>query len=218
MCRGYFEVFVVNFWASYLLLPYWYLGWASSRIGRMPHSPEYEGGRVRALVSPPIARRSSPTRPGRCLRRNPHSRRKNQHGLIAVRASTNRAWGDDQVRQFRALGHRPPRPRFCARRRRRARSSHRIRRFVHDRRLMREAQVEHLDPLVHRVWPARESPDHSSLARIRQRWGERFREIFRRTVRACLDAKVGRSEVVHVDCLFGSRGRHLGEPGRGSRG
>ena len=43
-------------------------------------------------------------------------------------------------------------------------------------------------------------PDHSSLTRIRQRWGEkRFREIFRRTVRACLDAKVAKGEVVHVD-------------------
>ena len=43
-------------------------------------------------------------------------------------------------------------------------------------------------------------PDHSSLTRIRQRWGEkRFREIFRRTVHACLDAKVAKAEVVHVD-------------------
>ena len=43
-------------------------------------------------------------------------------------------------------------------------------------------------------------PDHSSLTRIRQCWGEsRFREIFYRTVRACLDAKVAKAEVVHVD-------------------
>ena len=43
-------------------------------------------------------------------------------------------------------------------------------------------------------------PDHLSLSRIRQWWGEkRFREIFRRTVRACLDAKVAKGEVVHVD-------------------
>ncbi len=45
-----------------------------------------------------------------------------------------------------------------------------------------------------------ELPDHSSLTRIRQRWGEeRFKEIFRRTVKACLDAKVAKGEVVHVD-------------------
>ena len=43
-------------------------------------------------------------------------------------------------------------------------------------------------------------PDHSSLTRIRQRWGEkRFREIFRRTVTACLDAKIATAEIVHID-------------------
>lgn len=39
--------------------------------------------------------------------------------------------------------------------------------------------------------------DHSSLTRIRLRWGEkRFREIFRRKVVVCLVAK---DEVVHVN-------------------
>src|SRR3984893_15683063 len=43
-------------------------------------------------------------------------------------------------------------------------------------------------------------PDHSSLTRIRQRWGvERFRQIFERTVRACLAAKIATGEVLHVD-------------------
>jgi len=43
-------------------------------------------------------------------------------------------------------------------------------------------------------------PDHSSLTRIRQRWGaERFRRVFERTVRACIDAKIAKGEVVHVD-------------------
>src|SRR5690606_17251639 len=43
-------------------------------------------------------------------------------------------------------------------------------------------------------------PDHSSLTRIRQRWGaERFRHIFERTVRACVAAGIARGEVVHVD-------------------
>ena len=42
-------------------------------------------------------------------------------------------------------------------------------------------------------------PDHSSLTRIRQRWGaERFRRIFERTVRACVDAKIAKGEVVHI--------------------
>lgn len=43
-------------------------------------------------------------------------------------------------------------------------------------------------------------PDHSSLTRIRQRWGEeRFRHIFERTVLACIDANIAKGEVVHVD-------------------
>jgi IS5 family transposase len=43
-------------------------------------------------------------------------------------------------------------------------------------------------------------PDHSSLTRIRQRWGEaRFRRIFKRTVEACLNAKIATAEVVHID-------------------
>ena len=46
----------------------------------------------------------------------------------------------------------------------------------------------------------RRLPDHSSLTRIRQRWGaERFRKIFERTVAACLEAKIATAEVVHVD-------------------
>ena len=44
------------------------------------------------------------------------------------------------------------------------------------------------------------SPHHSSLTRIRQRWGEqRFREIFKRTVEACLKAKIATGEIVHID-------------------
>ena len=72
--------------------------------------------------------------------------------------------------------------------------------FAHDRRLMREAQVNLAIRWFIGYGLEDELPDHSSLTRIRQRWGEaRFREIFRRTVRACLDAKVAKAEVVHVD-------------------
>jgi IS5 family transposase len=43
-------------------------------------------------------------------------------------------------------------------------------------------------------------PHHSSLTRIRHRWGdERFRRIFKRTVEACLKAKIATAEVVHID-------------------
>ena len=71
--------------------------------------------------------------------------------------------------------------------------------IVHDRRLMREAQVN----LAIRWFAAYglhdRLPDHSSLARIRQRWGpERFRAIFERMVHACVEAGIARGEIVHV--------------------
>jgi IS5 family transposase len=66
--------------------------------------------------------------------------------------------------------------------------------IVHDRKLMRQAQVNLAirwfvgDKLHENL------PHHSSLTRIRQRWGaERFLKIFQRTVRACIDATLARS-------------------------
>jgi transposase len=72
--------------------------------------------------------------------------------------------------------------------------------IVQDRKLMREAHVN-----IAIRWFAgyalhEKLPDHSSLTRIRQPWGaERFREIFKRTVEACLSAKIATAEVVHID-------------------
>ncbi len=72
--------------------------------------------------------------------------------------------------------------------------------YAEDRRLLREAQA-HLAVRWFIGYRLDEDlPDHSSLTRIRQRWGEaRFKEILRRTVQACLDAKVAKGEVVHMD-------------------
>ena len=73
-------------------------------------------------------------------------------------------------------------------------------RIVHDRRLMREAQVNIAIRWFIGYGLHERLHDHSSLTRIRQRWGEeRFREIFRRTVTACLDAKIATAEIVHID-------------------
>ena len=71
---------------------------------------------------------------------------------------------------------------------------------AHDRRLLREARVNISSRwcISHRL--EERLPDHSSLTRIRQCWGEtRFTEIFQRTVRSCLDVKVAKGEVAHVD-------------------
>ena len=72
--------------------------------------------------------------------------------------------------------------------------------YVHDRRLLREAQA-HLGVRWFIGYGLHEElPDHSSLTRIRQRWGAaRFKAIFRRTVQACVEAGVAKAEVVHVD-------------------
>jgi len=75
--------------------------------------------------------------------------------------------------------------------------------IVHDRRLMREAQVNlairwFVGYALHEALP-----DHSSLTRIRQRWGsERFRRIFERSVMACVAAGIAKGEVVHADATL----------------
>lgn len=72
--------------------------------------------------------------------------------------------------------------------------------IVHDRRLMREAQVNLAIRWFVGYGLHEALPDHSSLTRIRQRWGaERFRSIFQRTVRACVAAKIATGEIVHID-------------------
>lgn len=72
--------------------------------------------------------------------------------------------------------------------------------IVHDRKLMREAQVNlairwfagfRLDETL---------PEHSSLTKIRQRWGpQKFKKIFQKTVRMCIDAGLVDGETVHID-------------------
>ena len=72
--------------------------------------------------------------------------------------------------------------------------------IVHDRRLMREAQVNLAIRWFAGFGLGDRLPDHSSLTRIRQRWGaERFRHVFQRTARACVSAGIAKGEVVHVD-------------------
>lgn len=75
--------------------------------------------------------------------------------------------------------------------------------IVHDRRLMREAQVNIAIRWFVGFGLHEALPDHSSLTRIRQRWGaERFRKIFERTVTACVAAKIAKGEIVHIDASW----------------
>jgi transposase len=72
--------------------------------------------------------------------------------------------------------------------------------IVHDRRLMREAQVNLAIRWFAGYGLHERLPDHSSLTRIRQRWGaERCRRIFERSVQACVAAGIAKGEIVHAD-------------------
>lgn len=75
--------------------------------------------------------------------------------------------------------------------------------ITHDRALLREAQVN----LAIRWFAGYQLddrlPHHSSLTRIRQRWGAaRFRRIFTRTVQQCIAAGLVNGETVHVDATL----------------
>ena len=75
--------------------------------------------------------------------------------------------------------------------------------IVHDRRLMREAQVNIAIRWFAGFGLADVLPDNSSLTRIHQRWGaDRFRTMFVRIVQACMAAGIARGEVVHIDATL----------------
>jgi IS5 family transposase len=65
--------------------------------------------------------------------------------------------------------------------------------IVHDRKLMREAQVNIAIRWFIGYGLHEKLPHHSSLTRVRQRWGEE-----RRTVEACLKANIATAEVVRT--------------------
>ena len=75
--------------------------------------------------------------------------------------------------------------------------------IVHDRRLMREAQVNLAIRWFAGYRLHQAIPDHSSLTRLRQRWGEElFRRLFERTVRSCVDAGLVAGDLLHVDATL----------------
>jgi transposase len=74
---------------------------------------------------------------------------------------------------------------------------------VHDRKLMREAQVNLAIRWFAGYQLHDQLPDHSSLTRLRERWGEsRFRELFQRTVESCVRAGLVVGDVLHVDATL----------------
>lgn len=75
--------------------------------------------------------------------------------------------------------------------------------ITEDRKLMREARM-HLGIRWFAGYRLHEAlPDHSSLTRIRQRWGaERFKRIFQKTVELCIQAGLVDGGTVHVDATL----------------
>lgn len=83
--------------------------------------------------------------------------------------------------------------------------------IIHDRELMRAAQ----DSLAIRWFAGfgldRKLPDHSSLTRIRQRWGEAlFAKLLERTIGQCVAAGLVGGSTVHVDATLMRANASLG--------
>jgi IS5 family transposase len=75
--------------------------------------------------------------------------------------------------------------------------------IVHDRKLLREAQVNLAIRWFAGYRLSEKLPDHSSLTRIRQRWGpETFKAIFLEVLRQCIAAGLVTGETVHVDATL----------------
>ena len=75
--------------------------------------------------------------------------------------------------------------------------------IVHDRKLIREAEVNIAIRWFAGYDLTDKLPHHSSLTRIRQRWGmERFLKIFQKTVEACIKAGLVSGETIHIDATL----------------
>jgi transposase len=75
--------------------------------------------------------------------------------------------------------------------------------IVHDRKLMREAQVNMAIRWFAGFSLSDKIPDHSSLSKIRSRWGEElFTILFEKIVRQCIDAGLVSGETVHIDATL----------------
>ena len=75
--------------------------------------------------------------------------------------------------------------------------------IIHDRKLLREAQVNLAIRWFAGYKLDERLPDHSSLTRIRQRWGATlFKKIFERTVADCAAHGLISGETVHIDATL----------------
>lgn len=120
------------------------------------------------------------------------------HILKRINDAVNLSWVDGYVRE--AYDERHGRPCIEPERALRLMLCGFLHGIIQDRKLIREAQVN----IAYRWFCGYELdeslPDHSSLTRIRQRWGvKRFRKIFRRVVKQCVDAGLVDGDALHCD-------------------
>jgi len=123
------------------------------------------------------------------------------HILKKVSKVLDLGWLRDEVREFYSDGvGRPSIDPKCAVRLMLAGFFQGI---VHDRKLMREAQVNIAIRWFAGYALTDRLPDHSTLSKLRKRWGAKtFRRIFERSVQACIDAGLVNAETVHVDATL----------------
>jgi transposase len=75
--------------------------------------------------------------------------------------------------------------------------------IVHDRKLIREAHVNLAIRWFAGFKLNDKLPHHSSLTRLRQRWGaDRFKKVFLNIVTACIDAGLVNGNTVHIDATL----------------
>ena len=120
------------------------------------------------------------------------------HILKRINAAVSFSWVDDLVKD--TYDERQGRPCIEPERALRLMLCGFLHGIAQDRKLMREAQVN----VAYRWFCGYELdaqlPDHSSLTRIRQRWGAgRFRKIFEVVVKRCVEAGLIDGETLHCD-------------------
>jgi transposase len=123
------------------------------------------------------------------------------HILVQVEAILDLSWLRDEVRDlYDTRGGRPSIPPESAVRLMLAGF---FLGLVQDRALLREAQVNLAIRWFARYPLDQTLPDHSTLSKLRTRWGaDRFKRIFQRTVQQCLAAGLVSGETVHVDATL----------------
>lgn len=121
--------------------------------------------------------------------------------LVRIDAVLDLSWVEDEVSHLYC--HETGRPSIAPESALRLMLAGLVLGIVHDRKLMREAEVNLAIRWFAGYGLNDKLPDHSTLTRIRQRWGpELFKRLFLKTVQQCIDAGLVDGTVLHVDATL----------------